>query len=190
MLGRVPFAPFRSAYSGAKHVLNALTANLREELRERIRASRSRSCRRASSRPSSASTRCTAGPIRAACRSRRTSTKWRDVIARVIETRQPDVYTRPGCGRWWWTTSVGRGRIPNRGRFYRRKKDVNADCRGSEDKTDGSLRVGSKIPPPRPSKTLKVCGGEDLSTRTERSVRFRFQSASSAFALFRRRLIG
>ena len=34
MLGRVPFAPLRSAYNAAKHGLNALTANLRMELRE------------------------------------------------------------------------------------------------------------------------------------------------------------
>jgi NAD(P)-dependent dehydrogenase (short-subunit alcohol dehydrogenase family) len=33
MLGRVPFAPARSAYSAAKHALNALTASLRTELR-------------------------------------------------------------------------------------------------------------------------------------------------------------
>ena len=33
MLGRMPLALFRSAYSGAKHFLNALTANLRDELR-------------------------------------------------------------------------------------------------------------------------------------------------------------
>ncbi len=33
MLGRVPFAPFRSAYSAAKGALNALTASLRMELR-------------------------------------------------------------------------------------------------------------------------------------------------------------
>jgi NADP-dependent 3-hydroxy acid dehydrogenase YdfG len=32
MLGRVPFAPVRSAYSAAKHALNALTACLRMEL--------------------------------------------------------------------------------------------------------------------------------------------------------------
>ena len=32
MLGRVPFAPSRSAYGAAKHALNALTANLRVEL--------------------------------------------------------------------------------------------------------------------------------------------------------------
>ena len=34
MLGRVPFAPVRSAYSASKHALNALTANLRMELSE------------------------------------------------------------------------------------------------------------------------------------------------------------
>lgn len=33
MLGRVPFAGIRSAYSAAKHALNSLTANLRMELR-------------------------------------------------------------------------------------------------------------------------------------------------------------
>lgn len=32
MLGRAPFAVFRSAYNGAKHFLNALTDNLRREL--------------------------------------------------------------------------------------------------------------------------------------------------------------
>lgn len=33
MLGRIPFAHFRSAYCAAKHALNALTASLRMELR-------------------------------------------------------------------------------------------------------------------------------------------------------------
>ncbi len=33
LLGRVPLAPFRSAYSASKHALNALTASLRMELR-------------------------------------------------------------------------------------------------------------------------------------------------------------
>jgi short-subunit dehydrogenase len=32
MLGRVPFVPIRAAYSGAKHFMNALTANFRMEL--------------------------------------------------------------------------------------------------------------------------------------------------------------
>jgi NADP-dependent 3-hydroxy acid dehydrogenase YdfG len=34
LLGRVPFATYRSAYCGAKHFLNALTATLRAELAE------------------------------------------------------------------------------------------------------------------------------------------------------------
>jgi short-subunit dehydrogenase len=34
-LGRVPLASFRSAYNAAKHALNALTANLRMDLRGR-----------------------------------------------------------------------------------------------------------------------------------------------------------
>ncbi|MBI3504291.1 MAG: SDR family NAD(P)-dependent oxidoreductase [Proteobacteria bacterium] len=33
MLARIPHAPFRAAYNGAKHYLNALTANYRTELR-------------------------------------------------------------------------------------------------------------------------------------------------------------
>ena len=36
MLGRVPYVPIRSAYNAAKHALNALTANLRQEVRERF----------------------------------------------------------------------------------------------------------------------------------------------------------
>jgi short-subunit dehydrogenase len=34
MLGRIPFAPYRSAYNGAKHFLNALTANFRTEVQQ------------------------------------------------------------------------------------------------------------------------------------------------------------
>ncbi|HEY8926429.1 MAG TPA: SDR family oxidoreductase [Polyangia bacterium] len=34
VLGRLPTAPFRSAYAAAKHAVNGLTANLRMELRE------------------------------------------------------------------------------------------------------------------------------------------------------------
>jgi NADP-dependent 3-hydroxy acid dehydrogenase YdfG len=34
MLGRLPFATMRSAYNGAKHFLNALTTNFRDEIRQ------------------------------------------------------------------------------------------------------------------------------------------------------------
>ncbi|MDX2193544.1 MAG: SDR family NAD(P)-dependent oxidoreductase [Gemmatimonadales bacterium] len=33
LLGRMPYVPIRAAYSAAKHMLNVLTANLRDELR-------------------------------------------------------------------------------------------------------------------------------------------------------------
>ena len=36
LLGRIPFAPFRSAYAASKHALNSLTTNLRMELREQF----------------------------------------------------------------------------------------------------------------------------------------------------------
>jgi NADP-dependent 3-hydroxy acid dehydrogenase YdfG len=38
LLGRLPFATFRSAYNAAKHALNALTANLRIELKREFPA--------------------------------------------------------------------------------------------------------------------------------------------------------
>jgi NAD(P)-dependent dehydrogenase (short-subunit alcohol dehydrogenase family) len=34
MLGRIPFVPMRAAYSAAKHYLNALTANFRDEVQK------------------------------------------------------------------------------------------------------------------------------------------------------------
>ncbi len=34
MLGRIPYVPMRAAYSGAKHYLNVLTANFRDEVRQ------------------------------------------------------------------------------------------------------------------------------------------------------------
>ena len=54
MLGRVPFATVRSAYCGAKHFLNALTATFRAESSRRIRAFRSRWFPQASCEPISA----------------------------------------------------------------------------------------------------------------------------------------
>ncbi len=65
MLGRMPLAMFRSAYIGAKHFLNALTATLRMEVQETHRTSSSRWCRRPWSIRNSACTRSTAAPIRA-----------------------------------------------------------------------------------------------------------------------------
>ncbi len=97
MLGRMPFAVFRSAYNGAKHFLNALTANFREELKTThpgIQVSlvspgvvytefglRARH----------------GGPDSRGLPQGQTVDAVAAVIASVISTRKPDVYTRPGA---------------------------------------------------------------------------------------------
>jgi short-subunit dehydrogenase len=96
VLGRMPMAQFRSAYNGAKHFLNALTANVREDL--------------AASHPGIAVSLVSPGVVRTEfglnavhggpdSRSLPNSQSAEDVaavIAGVIASRAPDVYTRVG----------------------------------------------------------------------------------------------
>lgn len=96
MLGRVPSAPMRSAYTAAKHFLNALTANLRDELREShpgIQVSlvspgvvATDFGRNAAHGGPDSRTLPMAQPVEEVAA----------VIVRVIDTRAPDVYTRAG----------------------------------------------------------------------------------------------
>ena len=96
MLGRVPMFPPRSAYSGSKHFLNALTANLRDELREQhpgIQVSLVS--------PGVVATEFGSNAVHGGVDSRvlpmaQPVEEVADVIARVIDTRAPDVYTRAG----------------------------------------------------------------------------------------------
>jgi short-subunit dehydrogenase len=95
MLGRVPFAPVRSAYCGAKHFLNALTATLRMELK--------------ATHPGIQVSLVSPGVVATefGVRARhggedsrsfggaQTAEDVAEVIASVIETRKADVYTRP-----------------------------------------------------------------------------------------------
>jgi NADP-dependent 3-hydroxy acid dehydrogenase YdfG len=97
MLGRVPRATFRSAYNGAKHFLNALTANARDEL--------------AVTHPDIAVSLVSPGVVRTefgvnavhggpdsrTLPHSQSAEEVADVIAGVIATRAPDVYTRPGA---------------------------------------------------------------------------------------------
>jgi short-subunit dehydrogenase len=97
MLGRMPMAVFRSAYNGTKHFLNAITWNLRQELAE--------------SHPGIAVSLVSPGVVatefgRNAAHGgpdSRSLPNAQDVeqvgrvIAWVIETRKPDVYTFPGA---------------------------------------------------------------------------------------------
>lgn len=97
MLGRTPFAVARSAYNGAKHFLNALTANFRAEVQQ--------------THPGIQISLVSPGVVRTefglnARHGGADSRQFPDsqsaeevaaVIARVIETRLPDVYTRKGA---------------------------------------------------------------------------------------------
>ncbi len=96
MLGRVPFAVIRSAYSGAKHFLNALTANMRTELQQ--------------THPGIQISLVSPGVVRTdfGLNARHGGVDSRHlpdsqsaeevaaVVVNVIETRRPDVYTRTG----------------------------------------------------------------------------------------------
>jgi NAD(P)-dependent dehydrogenase (short-subunit alcohol dehydrogenase family) len=96
MLGRVPYVPARSAYNAAKHALNALTANLRMELRERwpgIHVS--------SVLPGTVATEFGVHALGGGMDSRQvpgaqSPEEVAQVIADVIERPRADVYTRAG----------------------------------------------------------------------------------------------
>ena len=97
MLGRVPSALYRSAYNGAKHFLNALTANFRDELKE--------------THPDIQVSLVSPGVVytdfglrakHGGVDSRsipqgQTAEDVAEVIAGVIASRRPDVYTRRGA---------------------------------------------------------------------------------------------
>lgn len=96
MLGRIPFAVIRSAYTGAKHFLNALTANVRMEVAE--------------THPGIHITLVSPGIVRTAfglnarhggsdsrqLPNSQSAEEVAEVIAGVIGSPRPDVYTRQG----------------------------------------------------------------------------------------------
>jgi NADP-dependent 3-hydroxy acid dehydrogenase YdfG len=97
MLGRVPFAPLRSAYSAAKHALNALTANLRMELRAELPG-----VTVSTVHPGVVATEFGTHALHGGIDSRQvpgaqTAEEVATVIADVIESPRADVYTRPGA---------------------------------------------------------------------------------------------
>lgn len=97
MLGRIPFATFRSAYCGAKHFLNALTATFRAEVQ--------------ATHPGIQYTLVSPGVVRTefglnarhggvdsrTLPDSQSAEEVAEVIAKVMITRQSDVYTRAGA---------------------------------------------------------------------------------------------
>jgi len=97
LLGRVPFATIRSAYSGAKHFLNALTATIRAEVQATHPNIQISLVSPGVVRTHFGLNALHGGPDSRSLPESQSAEEVAAVIARVIETRQPDVYTRPAA---------------------------------------------------------------------------------------------
>ena len=97
MLGRIPFAVHRSAYIGAKHFMNALTASFRAEVQQAHPG-----IQFSLVSPGVVSTdfglnALHGGPDSRQLPDSQSAEEVAMVIAEVIRSRRPDVYTRPGA---------------------------------------------------------------------------------------------
>jgi NADP-dependent 3-hydroxy acid dehydrogenase YdfG len=97
MLGRAPLAGFRSAYSGAKHFLNALTANLRDELQATHPGIQVSLVSPGVVRTEFGVNAAHGGPDSRTLPNSQSAEDVAEVNAGVIASRAPDVYTRPGA---------------------------------------------------------------------------------------------
>jgi NADP-dependent 3-hydroxy acid dehydrogenase YdfG len=96
MLGRIPFVVIRSAYNGAKHFLNALTANLRTEVQQTHPGIQFSLVSPGVVRTDFGRNALHGGPDSRQMPDSQSAEEVAAVIAGVIESRQPDVYTRTG----------------------------------------------------------------------------------------------
>lgn len=96
MLGRIPFAVFRSAYSASKHFLNALTANFRTEVQERHPGIQFTIVSPGVVRTPFGSNALHGGPDSRELPNSQSADEVAEVIAEAIDSRLPDVYTRSG----------------------------------------------------------------------------------------------
>ena len=97
MLGRLPFVVNRSAYCGAKHFLNALTATFRLEVQATHPGIQVTLVSPGVVRTEFGRNALHGGPDSRELPESQGAEEVAAVIAEVIETRQPDVYTRPGA---------------------------------------------------------------------------------------------
>ena len=97
MLGRLPFAVFRSAYNGAKHFLNALTANFRMEHAESHPGIVFSLVSPGVVRTDFGKNAMHGGPDSRELPYSQSAEETAAVIADVIESRRVDVYTRSGA---------------------------------------------------------------------------------------------
>jgi short-subunit dehydrogenase len=97
MLGRIPFATFRAAYSSAKHYLNALTANMRTEVQQTHPGIQISLVSPGVVRTEFGANARYGGPDSRKLPDSQSAEEVADVILGVIESRLPDVYTRRGA---------------------------------------------------------------------------------------------
>jgi len=97
MLGRMPAAVFRSAYCGAKHFLNALTAVFRDELKETHPGIQVSLVSPGVVRTEFGLNAMHGGPDSRTLPYSQSAEEVAAVIAGVIETRETEVYTRQGA---------------------------------------------------------------------------------------------
>jgi len=96
MLGRVPQRVFRSAYNGAKHFLNALVANYREEVQETHPGIAFSLVSPGAVRTEFGANAVHGGPLSTELVDAQTAEEVAVVIADVVESRRQDVYTKAG----------------------------------------------------------------------------------------------
>ena len=96
MLGRIPYAVIRSAYNGAKHFLNALTANFRMEHAEKHPGIVFTIISPGVVRTDFGLNAMHGGPDSRTLPYSQSAEEVADVIANAIEKRRADVYTRGG----------------------------------------------------------------------------------------------
>jgi NAD(P)-dependent dehydrogenase (short-subunit alcohol dehydrogenase family) len=97
MLGRVPFNPMRSAYNGAKHFLNALTANFRTEIQQTHPGIHVSLISPGVVRTDFGRNALHGGPDSRQLPDSQSPEEVAAVIAGVVESPRPDVYTRTGA---------------------------------------------------------------------------------------------
>ncbi len=97
MLGRIPFAIIRSAYNGTKHYLNALTANFRTEVQATHPGIQFTIVSPGVVRTDFGLNARHGGPDSRSFPESQSAEEVATVIADVMESRDPDVYTRKGA---------------------------------------------------------------------------------------------
>jgi short-subunit dehydrogenase len=97
LLGRIPFATIRSAYCGAKHFLNALTATFRAEVQQTHPAIQFTLVSPGVVRTEFGVHALHGGPDSRRIPDSQSAEEVAVVIADVIESRKPDIYTRQGA---------------------------------------------------------------------------------------------